>query len=81
MSNNAHNKVAIIYIYKSVDELIMKMVWNIPGPDTENENYTKLWGFGFKSSREIIVNRPNIVVEGKSCKISIEVMTYHVTQI
>jgi len=67
--------VAIIYICKSVDELIMKMVWNIPGSDIENENYTKLWGFGFKTSREIIVNRPNIVVEGKSFYLSWFILT------
>jgi hypothetical protein len=67
-----HNKVCTHLHYSICKKLGIETAENlyshIPKPVTEHEDITVLWNRGIHTDREVLVNRPDIIVKNKKDK-------------
>jgi hypothetical protein len=45
--------------------MIIIIIINIPKPVTEHEDVTVLWNQGIQTDREVLANRPDIIIRNK----------------
>jgi hypothetical protein len=55
-------------IIPSRRHIIIITIIHIPKPVTEHENVTVLWNQGIQTDREILANRPDIIIKNKKDK-------------